>query len=205
MILHPSFYEPMHGDRTAERKRLGLDPELPAGLVLFGGYGSRTMVEIARRMAESKARAQLIFLCGRNQALAAELRALKLPFPVHIQDFTDQVASFMWLSDFFIGKPGPGSVSEALAMRLPVIVQDDLRTLAQERYNVQWIREQGVGIPVKRIKDLPQAVAELLDPLKYHHMARRIEALNNRAVFEVPEVLHRILAEQSMPSHARFG
>ena len=90
-------------------------------------------------------------------------------------------------------------------MRLPVIVQDDLRTLAQERYNVQWIREQGVGIPVKRIKDLPQAVAELLDPLKYHHMARRIEALNNRAVFEVPEVLHRILAEQSMPSHARFG
>jgi UDP-N-acetylglucosamine:LPS N-acetylglucosamine transferase len=137
--------------------------------------------------------------------LAAELRALKLPFPVHIQDFTDQVASFMWLSNVFIGKPGPGSVSEALAVRLPVIVQDDLRTLAQERYNVQWIREQGVGIPVRRIKSLPEAVDDLLEPSTYRHMARRIEALNNRAVFEFPEVVHRILAEHSAPSHVRFA
>jgi hypothetical protein len=64
MILHPSFYEPIHGDRAAERRRLGLDPDLPAGLVLFGGYGSCIMVTIARRMAESKARAQLIFGAG---------------------------------------------------------------------------------------------------------------------------------------------
>ena len=68
---------------------------------------------------------------------------MKLPFPAHIQDFTDQVAHFMWLSDFFIGKPGPGSVSEALAMRLTVIVQDSLTTLAQERYNVEWIPRAG--------------------------------------------------------------
>jgi UDP-N-acetylglucosamine:LPS N-acetylglucosamine transferase len=205
MILHPSFYEPIHGDRAAERQRLGLNPDLPTGLVLFGGYGSQTMIEIARRMAEANSRAQLVFLCGRNQRLSAELRALKLPYAVHVQDFTDNVAYFMWLSDFFIGKPGPGSVSEALAMRLPVIVQDDLRTLAQERYNVQWIREQGVGIPVRRIKSLPQAVDDLLEQSTYREMAGRIEALNNRAVFEVPQVLQRIFMEHSAPSHARFA
>jgi len=59
----------------------------------------------------------------------------------------------MWLSEFFIGKPGPGSVSEALAMGLPVLVEAGNKTLAQERYNVEWIEEQGVGLPVTRTKD----------------------------------------------------
>jgi 1,2-diacylglycerol 3-beta-galactosyltransferase len=193
MILHPSFYEPVRGDRAMERRKLGLDPKLPTGLVLFGGYGSQVMVEIARSMAGSKTRVQLVFLCGRNRALVERLRSLDLPYPAHIQDFTDKVMRFMWLSDFFIGKPGPGSVSEALAMQLPVIVQDNVTTLAQERYNVEWIREKGVGIPVKRMRDLPRAVSELLAPRSRRAVLRRIKALNNRAVFEVPEVLDRIL------------
>ena len=48
MILRPRFYEPVDVDRAAERKRLGLDPERPTGLVLFGGQGSKVMLEIAR-------------------------------------------------------------------------------------------------------------------------------------------------------------
>ena len=51
----------------------------------------------------------------------------------------------MQLADFFIGKPGPGSVSEALAMRLPVIVECNAWTLPQERYNAEWIVEKEVG------------------------------------------------------------
>jgi UDP-N-acetylglucosamine:LPS N-acetylglucosamine transferase len=110
----------------------------------------------------------------------------------------------MWLSDFFIGKPGPGSVSEALAMRLPVIVHDNVTTLAQERYNVRWIREQGVGIAVRRIKDVPEAVSQLLEPVNYRGMLDRIEALNNRAVFEVPAVIEQIFRDHSEPD-TRFG
>lgn len=193
MILHPRFYEPVPEDRLNERRKIGLDPEMPVGLVSFGGYGSESMLKIAQRMAKARMRIQLIFLCGRNQDLFNRMRALDLPFPVHIQNQTDKVAHYMWLSDFFIGKPGPGSVSEALAMRLPVIVEAGLKTMAQERYNVQWILEQGVGISIKRISDLPKAVAELLQPSQYKKMRQRIDKLANRAVFEVPEVLNQIL------------
>jgi 1,2-diacylglycerol 3-beta-galactosyltransferase len=86
-------------------------------------------------------------------------------------------------------------VSEALAMGLPVIVEAGNKTLAQERYNVQWIREQGVGLPVSRTKDFPRAVNSILSPSSYHAMSERIQALNNRAVFEVPGVLESILSE----------
>src|ERR1700733_2058802 len=43
MILHPRFYEAAQVDRVAERKKLGLDPDLPTGIVLFGGYGTSKM------------------------------------------------------------------------------------------------------------------------------------------------------------------
>ena len=68
----------------------------------------------------------------------------------------------MLLSDFFIGKPGPGSVSEAVAMRLPVIVERNAWTLPQERYNAEWILEKQVGLVVRGPHQIPAAVKELL-------------------------------------------
>jgi hypothetical protein len=206
MILHPRFYEPVSEDRLTERRRIGLLPEVPVGLVSFGGYGSESMIKIAQRMAQARVRIQLILLCGRNRDLFDRMRALDLPFPVHIQDQTDKVAHYMWLSDFFIGKPGPGSVSEALAMGLPVIVEAGLKTMAQERYNVEWIEEQGVGISIKRINDLPKAIAELLQPAAYGKMRERIDKLANGAVFEIPEVLNQILQRRPCRDpHFRSG
>jgi 1,2-diacylglycerol 3-beta-galactosyltransferase len=154
------------------------------------------MLEIAQRLAASPRRIQMVFLCGRNQKLVRRLRRLDLPFPTHVEGFTDDVVRYMWLSDFFVGKPGPGSLSEALAMRLPVIVQAGPRTLAQERYNVEWIRQQGVGIPVHSARAVPHAVDELLRPAVHRRMLRNIGRLNNRAVFEVPEILDRILSQR---------
>ena len=43
--------------------------------------------------------------------------------PMFVEGFTKEVPYYMRLSDFFIGKPGPGSISEALAMKLPVLVE----------------------------------------------------------------------------------
>ncbi|HUA21349.1 MAG TPA: hypothetical protein VMB25_21530, partial [Bryobacteraceae bacterium] len=63
MILRPNFYESVQLNRDFERKKLGLDPDLRTGLVLFGGQGSSAMLEIAKRVT---AKAQFIFICGRN-------------------------------------------------------------------------------------------------------------------------------------------
>src|SRR5581483_6873054 len=60
MILRPEFYEPRTFDRRVERRQLVLDPELPTGLVLFGGQGSNVMFSIAERLGNSSADLQLI-------------------------------------------------------------------------------------------------------------------------------------------------
>jgi len=203
MILNPRFYAPIEADRSAERQRLGLDPQWPTGLVLFGGEGSAAMLEIARRLERAAQPLQLILICGRNQKLAATLRAMPraMPsrMPMFVEGFTREVPYYMHLSDFFIGKPGPGSISEAIAMKLPVIVERNAWNLPQERYNCEWVREQDVGLVLRNFRGIDAAVKELLEPATYARMRANAAAQSNRAVFEIPDMLESILSRTYGP------
>jgi len=190
MILRPKFYEAVAADRGAERRRLKLDADLPTGLVLFGGEGSNTMLDIARRVT---ARAQFIFICGKNAKLAEKLRALPTNYPKHVEGFTSEIPYFMHLSDFFIGKPGPGSISEALAMRLPVMVERNAWTLPQERYNAEWIQEKQVGVVLQSFRHINDGLRELLDPVNFARFRENAAAIRNRAVFEIPDILDALM------------
>jgi hypothetical protein len=194
MILNPRFYdvEPLsHDDRARERERLGFDPKQHVGLVLFGGEGSNVMYDIACRLDTR----QLILVCGRNEKLAARLHTCRRTAPVFIEGFTKELPRYMQLADYVIGKPGPGSISEAIAMRLPVIAACNAWTLPQERYNAEWIREQGVGIVLKDFRGIAAAVDRLLDPAAYESFCNATGRLANRAVFEIPGILERILRD----------
>jgi 1,2-diacylglycerol 3-beta-galactosyltransferase len=103
----------------------------------------------------------------------------------------------MYLSDFFVGKPGPGSVSEAIAMRLPVIVERNAWTLPQERYNTQWIREKEVGVVVRNFLQIVPAVRTLLEGDHLAKFSKNAAALPNNAVFEIPGILQKILARDT--------
>jgi UDP-N-acetylglucosamine:LPS N-acetylglucosamine transferase len=197
MILHPRFYEAAEVDQAAERKKLGLNPDLPTGIVLFGGYGTWKMLDIVRQINRSSLQVQLILICGRNDKLAEALRREPSRIPIHVEGFTLQIPYFMALSDFFIGKPGPGSISEALSRRLPVIIDCNAWTLPQERYNAQWVREQKVGIVVHSHKETAGAVAELLKPGELAQYQARAGTMENRAVFEIPSIFEKILTESS--------
>lgn len=194
MILRPKFFEPLGVDRIAARAGLGLDSERAAALVMFGGQGSRVMLDIAERLGNSGLPLQLIMICGRNESLAAKLRSLRLPVPMHVEGFTSEIPYFMHLADFFIGKPGPGSISEAIAMKLPVIVERNAWTLPQERYNAEWVTENRVGLVVRNFREIVTAAGRLLTPGTLDSYRANAAAIRNRAVFEIPDILERILA-----------
>ena len=118
---------------------------------------------------------QLILVCGKNEEVAAELRAMKPRIPMLVEGFTREIPLYMELSDFFIGKPGPGSLSEALVKKLPVIVQRNAWTMVHELYNTEWIEELGAGLVVENFsRDIAAAVRTLLAPENYarHRNAR---------------------------------
>lgn len=195
MLVRPEFYGHSVREREPLMRHYGLDPQRPTGLVLFGGHGSRAMLDVARKLPE----VQLILLCGHNQALAEALRKLPAQAPRLVQGFTSDVPGFMRMADFFIGKPGPGSISEALCSGLPVMVLHGSNTMPQERYNVQWVVEQGVGLVCKGQRGIATAVQAMLAQLPV--LRQRVAAMNNRALFEVPQILAQIL-QQTRPAPA---
>ena len=193
MILQPRFYELPPIDRDAERKKLGLDPALPTGLVLFGGYGSTSMLEIARRLEPLSGKLQLILIAGKNAKLESALKSLPGKLRKNVVGFTSEVPYFMRLADFFIGKPGPGSLSEAVHLGLPCVTTRNAWTLPQERYNSEWLTENGYGVVLKSFNGIEATVRELLssdDGL--NKMRQRTAQVQNRAIYEIPAILSEI-------------
>jgi len=188
MIINPNFYRDLKLDRRAEMQKLKLDPDRPTGMVMFGGHGSRVMRGISKRLDD----VQLILACGHNAVLADQLRAKRASAPRLVVGFTSQISHYMQLSDFFIGKPGPGSISEAVQQGLPVIVVRNAWTMPQERYNPEWVEENAVGVVLDSFKAIRTGVAQVADHIDLYRAG--VKRIHNRAVFEIPEILERILA-----------
>jgi UDP-N-acetylglucosamine:LPS N-acetylglucosamine transferase len=189
MLLRPDFHACAPLDRKAERARLGIDADTPTGLVLFGGTGSNAMTRIAARLSATP----LILMCGRNDALAAELRLMPASAPRVVVGFTQDVARWMRLADFFIGKPGPGSLSEAVQCGLPVVVTRNAWTMPQERWNTEWVKARGVGVVHRSFRTVRAAVDEIAADLP--RLRANVRSVENRAALEVPRILQRILVQ----------
>jgi len=187
MVLRPSFYRLPLIDRPAARRALGLDPSRTTGVVLFGGHGSAQMLDIARELDD----VQLVLMCGHNQRLAIELRGLRRRANHAVIGFTADVPHYLRLADFFVGKPGPGSISEAVQCGLPVIVTRNAWTMPQERWNADWVRMHGAGLVLRGFGEIGPAVDTLCAHLPLFR--QRVAAVHNEAVFEVPRLLARIL------------
>lgn len=201
VVIHPRFNQPVTSDRLKARQSLGLDPELPTGLVLFGTQGSSEMLEIAKRLNKSDLKLQLIFICGRNQQLATELSQLTTNYPKHVEGFTKELPHYMHLSDFFVGKPGSVGISEAIAMNLPVITEcNNKMTLFQERASADWLEDKGLGIAIDNFRAIEAAVTQLLAPTNFSRYQAQVKAYENRAVFEAVNILTNILDESYSPS-----
>ena len=193
MILNPRFYESVDVDVAAKRRELGLDPTKPTALVMFGGQGSNVMKTIADRLDKSDLDLQLIFICGKNAKLAESLRARKGRLTKFVEGFTQEIPMYMKLSDWMIGKPGPGSISEAVAMGLPVITERNAWTLPQERYNSEWIIENQIGEVVPNFDQIVDASRRMLQPGALAKYKANAAALHNRAIFEIPDILETLL------------
>ena len=203
LVIHPNFYQPFSGNRCSERQKLGLAPNCPTGLVMFGGNGSQVMLDIAKRLECFQDRLQLILLCGRDRELATALRQSKGNQKRFVTTFTKDISYYMHLADFFIGKPGNVSISEAMAMKLPIITEGNALTMIQEKYCCELIKEKDVGIVISNFREIDRAVSKLIRSENYARYRANLNNLNNQAVFEVVDFLQTILEQRSQVTATR--
>ena len=104
--IRPDFAK-SHGGLAALRRRLGMDPALPAVLLVGGGEGMGKLLQTVRAIAARGVRCQLAVICGRNAALRRQLadgdwgETQVYPF-----GFVKNMPEFMAASDAIITKAG---------------------------------------------------------------------------------------------------
>ena len=62
---------------------------------------------------------------------------------MHVLGFTDKIPEYFRAVDLLVTKAGPGTLAEANAAQLPVVVYDYVP--GQERGNVDFVRHNGLG------------------------------------------------------------
>ncbi len=151
--------------QTAARVRLGLRPDLPTVLIVSGGEGMGPVepiaVAVAERLAQMTA-AQMVVICGRNEALERRLSSRRWPIPVVIQGFVHNMPEWMIASDCIVTKAGPGTISEALILGLPIVLSGFVP--GQETGNVPYVVENQVGAYSEDPAEIARIVAEWLQP-----------------------------------------
>jgi 1,2-diacylglycerol 3-beta-galactosyltransferase len=165
------------GEPAAIRRRLGLDEVRPTVLVTGGGEGSGGLLDQVRALSQRSHLWQVIAVCGRNERLRQRLLGLRFETPTLVLGFVDDMPDLLRAADLAVGKAGPGAISEALASAVPLVLTSYLP--GQERGNVRYVTEAGVGRYAPRPDALLGAVSELLcgDTCAYDEMRSRAAGL----------------------------
>ncbi len=151
--------------RTAMRVRLGLKPDLPTVLLVSGGEGMGPVEPIAVAVADALGRttpAQMVVICGRNEALRRRLENRAWPIPVSIQGFVHNMPDWMGASDCIVTKAGPSTISEALILGLPILLCGFVP--GQETGNVPYVVDNRVGAYAEEPAEIARIVARWLQP-----------------------------------------
>lgn len=160
--IHPKF-DDVVGTKEELRAQLGLPQDKLVVMLMAGGEGGGKLLPTTLALAKAKLPAHLLVVCGRNEHLKEKLEELapSLPTPMSILGFTDKIPEYFRAVDLLVTKAGPGSLAEANAAQLPVVVYDYVP--GQERGNVDFVRNNGLGaIALHGAAEVVQAVRNML-------------------------------------------
>ena len=188
--ISPKF-DDVTGSKADLRDALMLPQVAFVVMLMAGGEGGGKLLSTALALARARLPVELVVVCGRNEPLEQKLRELAgtLPTPMHVLGFTNKIPEYFRAVDLLVTKAGPGTLAEANAAQLPVVVYDYVP--GQERGNVNFVRDNGLGLialrsaasvvsAVRTLIRAPERLAtirhnqEIVAP---RHSSRRVAAL----------------------------
>jgi len=135
-------------NKLAMRRKHGLHPTRPGILISAGGFGVGPVEAVLTGLAGMSRPAQVIAICGRNEALRKKLESKygrkKGKISFKIVGFTQHMDELMSASDLMVGKPGGLTMSESLAKGLAMVIVNPIP--GQEERNADHLLEAGAAI-----------------------------------------------------------
>ncbi len=137
------------------RARLGLSDGFTV-LVSLGGEGiGGDPLQTVRALVAARPHAQIVVMCGRNEVLKRKVGALGAA-NLRAHGFSRDMAVFLAASDVVVGKAGPASVYETLAVGRPLLITSYAGL--NEQGVTRFVAEQGLGAYVPTTRALLNAL-----------------------------------------------
>jgi len=130
-------------EKASLRQTLGWPPNRPVVLIVGGGEGMGPLFNTARAIMYTSPECALVVITGRNEKLRHQMETAEWTVPTRIYGFVSNMPEFMNAADILVTKAGPGTISEALACGLPMVLYS--RIPGQEDGNVRYVVEEGAG------------------------------------------------------------
>jgi 1,2-diacylglycerol 3-beta-galactosyltransferase len=164
MPIDPKFATEPETTPAERKTTLGLDPALPTILLVGGGEGAGGLAQAAYALGRLSLHAQMVIVTGRNRTLHTELERDKASFsmPTTVLGFVHNMPELMRASDVVATKAGPGSISEAMACGLPIVLTGYIP--GQEEGNVDYVVSNHIGVLARTPEKLTAAVRSMLVP-----------------------------------------
>ena len=158
--IMPAFSQQL--DRAECARELGIDADKTTLLHMSGGAGIAGGEEMIERLLALPYDFQVVALAGRNERLLANYRRLADAnvnrfFPL---GFTTTIERLMACADLAVTKPGGLTVSECLAVGLPMVLISPIP--GQEERNADYLMEQGVAVKAHDVVALEYKIEHLL-------------------------------------------
>ena len=173
--ISPVFSERL-GSKPALREALGIAPEVDTVLLVGGGEGMGHLFEIVEAVSATRLPLQLVVVAGRNEALRQRIADASWQVPVIPLGFVRNMPTLMQAADLLVSKAGPGTIMEAVASHLPMILFDYLP--GQEEGNVRFVVDHSLGALCTRPAAIAAELARwLADPAALAGVRARAAAL----------------------------
>jgi UDP-N-acetylglucosamine:LPS N-acetylglucosamine transferase len=141
-------------------------------LIMAGRSGTKNTYPILKYLMESDIPMHISVLCGRNRKLKHKIHNYlyeyrersKLSARKHciVLGFESDVFTYMKAADIIITKPGALTISEAIILGIPLILDTYPAIMGQEVGNVRYVEHRQLGLVSRQPKDVPQLVEKLL-------------------------------------------
>jgi len=165
-------------DRDFLMKTYDLDPGKKTILILSGAFGAAPIELILEALRSCAQDIQVITVCGYNKKAFINVNEIMndLGYPVKLFGFTDNISELMAVSDLLISKAGTLSVTQALNMRLPMILFSHMP--GHETPTVNLLDSSGAAKRARTVKEIPKFVDTIFGSGNtYTDMKQAIEKL----------------------------
>ncbi len=201
MPIDPKFSVAVASKAELQRK-FNLRPGVPTILLVGGGDGAGGLQKAVRAISRAHLPVQLLVVTGRNRRLYTHLQRTRssLHVPAKIFGFVQNMPELMHVSDVIITKAGPGTICEALACNLPIILSGYVP--GQEEGNIDFVVDNSVGSLALEAPTLIDALRRLIRPgsLELRRQKENAKRISRpRASFDIAECILSYMPSSDRP------